>query len=188
MKAIRRISPVLSCALVVAGLAFLALAGEEKAGEKVKKKGPPPLVVDKEAPLLLEEPGGSGKEAAPGYPANDACLVCHVNFKKEPLALIHGKEEIGCVDCHGDSLEHRNDENNTTPPEMMYPLEKIDRACRMCHKKHDVPASKVVARWLQRCPEKKDTKKIVCTDCHGMHRLKVRTVRWNKKTGELLPK
>ncbi|MFW6107464.1 MAG: hypothetical protein ACOC8A_02115 [bacterium] len=35
-------------------------------------------------------------------------------------------------------------------------------------------------------PEPK-TAKMVCTGCHGEHRLESRVVRWNKKTGELLP-
>jgi hypothetical protein len=49
-----------------------------------------------------------------------------------------------------------------------------------------VAAREVLARWRERCPEKTEIKSIVCTDCHGYHRLARRTVRWNKKTGELL--
>jgi hypothetical protein len=45
----------------------------------------------------------------------------------------------------------------------------------------------VITRWQQRCPEKRDVSQIVCTDCHGEHRLKNRTVRWNKTTGDLIP-
>ena len=31
-----------------------------------------------------------------------------------------------------------------------------------------------------------DAKDIVCIDCHGQHRLKIRTVRWDKQTKELI--
>jgi hypothetical protein len=43
-----------------------------------------------------------------------------------------------------------------------------------------------VARWQQRRPGKTDPKTTVCTDCHGEHRLKLRTVQWDKTTGKLL--
>ena len=148
----------------------------------------PPLVVDKEAPLLLS---GSSDEEDPELRAefalNSACFVCHGNYEREPLARIHATEEIGCVDCHGASFAHRNDENNITPPDVLYPLEAIDAACEECHDSHDVAATEVLARWQERCPEKRDVSQIVCTDCHGQHRLKLRTVRWDKKTGKLIP-
>jgi hypothetical protein len=144
----------------------------------------PPLVVDKTAPLLLEEP--SDKKDKKFLRINQSCFVCHDNYKDEYLMLVHAKEEIGCVDCHGESVAHRNDEDNITPPDLMYPLDEIDDACQECHDTHDAPADMIIARWQARCPEKKDVEKIACTDCHGRHRLKARTVRWDKSTGELL--
>jgi formate-dependent nitrite reductase cytochrome c552 subunit len=117
---------------------------------------------------------------------NSACFVCHGNYDEEELALLHAKEEIGCVDCHGDSFDHRNDEDNVTPPDVMYWPARIDEACQECHDTHDVSAREVLKRWQERCPEKRDYKQVVCTDCHGYHRLQRRTVRWNKKTGELI--
>ncbi len=119
---------------------------------------------------------------------NSACYVCHENLADEPLVVRHGQsdEKIGCVKCHGESLAHRNDEDNVTPPDKMYGLRDIDRMCRECHESHDVAARKVLLRWKQRCPEKTDPRRIVCTDCHFRHRLAVRTVRWDKKTGRLL--
>jgi formate-dependent nitrite reductase cytochrome c552 subunit len=112
--------------------------------------------------------------------------VCHTNYQEEEMVTQHAVENVGCVKCHGDSLAHRNDENNTTPPDKMYPLTSIDRACMECHETHDAPARKVLARWRERCPAKNDPTLIVCTDCHGEHRLKHRTVRWDKATGKLL--
>jgi hypothetical protein len=153
-------------------------------------QGPPPLVVDTGAPLLLEEPG-EGQEAlssgATGAAAaNTACFVCHANYRAEFLVVRHAKAGIGCTNCHGESLAHKNDENNTTPPEIMYPGEKIDPFCRGCHTAHDVSPGKVVARGMERGLDKVDPDKIVCTHCHGDHRMKVRTVIWDKSSGELL--
>jgi formate-dependent nitrite reductase cytochrome c552 subunit len=115
-----------------------------------------------------------------------ACFVCHANYKGEFVAERHAAANIGCVSCHGDSLAHRNDENNTTPPETMYPADKIDPFCRGCHDAHDIPAKEIVARWKELNLDRSDPDKIVCTDCHGRHRMKVRTVIWDKKTGKLL--
>jgi hypothetical protein len=150
----------------------------------------PPLVVETSAPLLLDEPGeGQGASVAADTQAaakNTACFVCHANYRSEFLVSRHAAADIGCSQCHGESLAHKNDENNTTPPQTMYSADKIDPFCRGCHKTHDVPAPKVVARWVQRSLDKADPGKIVCTDCHGEHRMKVRTVIWDKQSGKLL--
>ncbi|MEJ2703683.1 MAG: cytochrome c3 family protein [Sedimentisphaerales bacterium] len=188
--------------------------------ESVESDGPPPLVVDTSAPLLLDEPadgqgGGVKTEAAA---ENTACFVCHVNYMTESLAGTHAGANIGCANCHGPSIAHRNDENNTTPPQIMYAAEKIDIFCRACHTVHDIPPRTVIAHWLDLiktqpdrtcagCHEKNDVApgkvvarwkekgldktqpdpdKLVCTDCHGDHRMRIRTVIWDKKTGELL--
>jgi hypothetical protein len=68
----------------------------------------------------------------------------------------------------------------------MYVPEAIDKACGECHDTHDVSAREVLARWRDRGLDQKDVAQIVCTDCHGQHRLKSRTVRWNKRTGALI--
>jgi len=182
--------------------------------------GPPPLVVDTSAPLLLDEPTEEEEAfavaATQAAAENTACFVCHANYRGEFLADCHAKANVGCINCHGDSFAHRNDENNTTPPETMYSAEKIDPFCQECHDAHDisakkiiarwikqkvkkpdamcegchedddVPPEKVVARWKERNLDKSDAARIVCTDCHGDHRMKVRTVIWDKETGKLL--
>ena len=103
------------------------------------------------------------------------------------MAVSHAKEDVSCIDCHGASLAHRNDEDNITPPDKMYAFAKIEAGCQAdCHDTHDAPAREVLKRWQERCPEKTDFTQVVCTDCHGYHRLPRRTVRWNKETGELL--
>ena len=203
--------------------------------------GPPPLVVDMNTPLLLDEPTEEEVAAANTEAAveNTACFVCHANYMTEFLAGYHAGVNIGCVHCHGESTAHRNDENNTTPPEIMYPAEKIDAYCQGCHSTaHDIPPRMIIARWLERrekeaksraegvppsnrgqdardtiqsscagCHKEDDVPpakvvarwkergldkatiypgKIVCTDCHGDHRIRVRTVIWDKTSGKLL--
>ena len=96
--------------------------------------GPPLLVVDTSAPLLLDEPTEEEEAfavaATQAAAENTACFVCHANYMTEFLANRHAKAEIGCVNCHGESSAHRNDENNITPPEIMYSAEKIDPFCQ----------------------------------------------------------
>jgi hypothetical protein len=117
---------------------------------------------------------------------NSACYVCHGNYDGEELVVTHGMEDVSCMDCHGKSLAHRDDEDNITPPDKMFALDAIDSMCADCHDTHDAPARKVVERWQERCPAKTDVKELVCTDCHFQHRLAFRTVWWDKKTGELV--
>lgn len=151
----------------------------------------PELEIGDDAPLLLDGVDADPGESAPAVAtataaANQACFHCHANYEEDPFVERHAREEIGCADCHGNSLAHQNDENNITPPEVMFPLPAIAEACGVCHDSHNAPATEVLARWQARCPENTDPDQVVCTDCHGKHRLRIRTVRWNRRTGELL--
>jgi len=197
-------------AITVAALLSCSRVTEPGLSEAEKPGGPPALVIAQDAPLLLEEPSDT-KEPSVGVasgtlPDSSPCFVCHANYQAEPLASRHATAEIGCVSCHGPSYAHRNDENNTTPPDVMYPPDNIDAACQKCHAPRLLVEDKsgglapafrrgYPGRWPgltpllpqgQRCPNKTDAKSIVCTDCHGDHRLKVRTVQWDRKTGKLL--
>lgn len=148
---------------------------------------PPPLVIDMDEPLLLAEPADEQKAlAVAGGTDNATCFVCHANYIGESLAARHADVGMGCAACHGESLAHKNDENNTTPPETMFPTEKIDPFCRRCHSSHDVTPGKVVIRWLESGAKSTDSDNIGCTVCHGNHRMKVRTVIWDKNNGRLL--
>lgn len=131
-------------------------------------------------------PTGGPGETKPTMADNSPCLVCHANFEEEPLSRRHARAGVGCVKCHGESLDHRSDENNTTPPDRMFPRSEIDRACRECHPTHNVPAKLVVATYLERCREITNPEKLVCTDCHGKHRMNYRSIFWDKRTGRLL--
>jgi hypothetical protein len=114
------------------------------------------------------------------------CNDCHMDYIGEPLALAHAKVGMSCDSCHGKSRAHYSDESNTTPPDKMYPVDKINPFCLGCHHSHDVPPDKVVALWMKRNSDKTNPDEIVCTDCHGEHRMKMRTIIWDKETGKRL--
>ena len=167
------------------------------------------LVVDKNAPLLLNETPETGKALTEAETKNAACYVCHANYENEPLAQWHAKANFACTNCHGESIAHKNDENHQTSPDIMYPANNIDQACRkchpahdvqpvevvrrwrehigdkttdvlceQCHESHDVPAADVVRKWQKQTGQKIYEKPIVCTDCHGQHRLTTRSVQY----------
>ncbi len=145
--------------------------------------GPPPLVVDMSEPLLLDEPATDTGEQV--QTKNQTCLVCHGNYASEELATIHARAQVMCSGCHGESIEHKNDENNTTPPEKMFPNDKIRAFCAGCHDPHEIKAEMIRERLGKR-PGQVNVIELVCTDCHGKHRMDVRTVIWDKRTGKLL--
>ncbi len=157
--------------------------------EDPPQKELPPLVIDTDSPLMLEESAKAqkpNKKVAPSVAENAACFVCHENFSDEPLVTMHAQDDVGCVDCHGKSYAHRNDENNTTPPDVMFPRDKIEENCASCHDTHDAPAAQVIARLQERVPRRNVSQDIVCTQCHGYHKLGHRTVLWDRATGKLL--
>lgn len=173
------------------GLQFAAaLRAAEKEGEKPQR--PPPLVISKDAPRLADEPAkppDSTAAAFQGPVANNAsCYCCHTNYQEESFVQYHAKANVGCMECHGESLAHRNDEDNVTPPDVIFAADDIERNCRKCHDTHDAPAAKVVALWQDKCPARTDPRELLCTDCHGEHRLRFRTVWWDKKTRQLAPR
>ena len=120
------------------------------------------------------------------YADNQSCHVCHENYEEEPLAVTHAIEDVGCVGGHGESDDHRNDENNIIPPDVMYPRAEVETMCKECHDRgHKAEPRDVIKRWQERCA-KAELEAVNCTDCHFEHRLKSRVVVWNKKTGELI--
>jgi hypothetical protein len=178
--------PVVGLGLVLSG--FAGAPSEKPPGQSPGTL--PPLKVDqKTAPRLEELPTElpSGPKTVKKRADNSPCYVCHGNYDGEELVQIHAEGNVGCMDCHGPSLGHRNDEDHLTPPDKMYPADRIDGACQACHDTHDVPAKKVLARWRQKCPAKTDPEQLTCTDCHGDHRLPRREIVWDKRTGKVLP-
>ncbi len=130
---------------------------------------------------------------APTFVANPFCRACHLDFDEEELALNHELAGIGCERCHGESLRHRSDEANVTPPELMYPRERINPTCMMCHPRQQIdylkdhqPILEAGLSIFDEAPSDEGAKKY-CTDCHGTkHRMQNRTTRWNKATGEVI--
>ena len=126
------------------------------------------------------------------FVANEFCSACHYGFGEEELALNHMLVGIGCERCHGESERHRSDEDNITPPEIMYPKAKINPTCMMCHprhKIHHVASHKALLTGAKTVFDSVDDSgnQMYCTGCHARdHRINVRTIRWNKETGELL--
>jgi hypothetical protein len=140
--------------------------------------------------------GHESPQPAKAFVANPFCKACHFDFDEEKLAKTHERAGIGCERCHGESLRHRSDEANVTPPEIMYPKERINPTCMMCHprqaiqqvEKHRPILEAGLSIFEQATPAGPDAKKY-CTDCHGAHhRMTVRTVPWDKCTGKLLKK
>ena len=164
--------------LIVIGVSvvFAVCSCRPKCQKDVAAEEEPLLLLDEEPLLLLGEAGDS--EAEQGAD-NSRCHVCHLNFAMEKLAVTHAAGDVGCEDCHGASDAHCSDEDNITPPEIMYPAEKINPSCLGCHGE-TIPKSKQHKAVLA------GTLKKNCTDCHGKHRMSHRTRRWNKETGELL--
>jgi Doubled CXXCH motif (Paired_CXXCH_1) len=112
---------------------------------------------------------------------NSRCLVCHINFAEEPFALAHAQANIACEQCHGASKAHAGDEDNVTPPEIMFPKAKVNAACLKCHGRAQLSDThKPVLDGTE-------TANKYCTDCHGEHRIRHRSRNWNKETGKLLP-
>lgn len=120
--------------------------------------------------LLLEDNIDEDPNLSTGPVAdNSRCYVCHINFQEDKLTSTHAKANVGCERCHGASDAHCSDEDNITPPDIMYPAEKINSFCKSCH-----PNAKLGGG------------KKYCTDCHGEHRLSHRTRKWDKNTGKLI--
>ena len=125
------------------------------------------------------------------FVANPFCSACHYAFGDEILARTHERAGIGCERCHGESERHRSDEDNVTPPEIMYPKERINPTCMMCHPRNEIKHISQHQQLLAGAKTifDKSANQTYCTDCHAEdHRINVRTIRWNKATGELLDK
>ena len=173
--------------LVLAGVAGgIALTG---CGGDDTEDGLSPLVVETDAPLLLAEPseksGASSPPATKAAVENAACFVCHANYSEDELAADHAAADVGCTKCHGESHPHRNDENHTTPPDHMYALEAVVPLCQQCHQSAKIDPQKIETVRREQS-DKPASEPVVCTDCHGKHRLASRNVRWDKTTGKLI--
>ncbi|MHC4520630.1 MAG: multiheme c-type cytochrome [Planctomycetota bacterium] len=179
---------------MVWGCLLLALAaGGSFEAANQKATGERPEAEDSNRPAATEDYYSKPTEA---FVANPFCKACHLDFDEDELALNHEIAGIGCERCHGESLRHRSDEANVTPPQLMYPKERINPTCMMCHPRHEIQhleehrpileAGLSVFEMEEVDGDDADAKKY-CIDCHGPHhRMKVRTIRWDKATGKVL--
>ena len=150
--------------------------------QQVREKQDPPLLPE-EPPLLLEDPPlliEDEEETGP-IADNSRCHVCHINYSDEALAVTHARANINCERCHGASDAHCSDEDNITPPDIMYPAEKIGSFCIGCHTRE-----KIDLDVHTNIMSKINSKEAACTNCHGEHRLNYRTRKWDKTTGKLI--
>lgn len=161
--------------IVLVVVALVAATCKEKCRQKPK--------FGYEPPLLLEDGNDTEESAPPTGPIadNSRCYVCHINYADEELAVLHARANISCERCHGACDVHCSDEDNITPPDIMYPLEKINLSCMACHPKDtiDIQPHEPLLTGIK-------TEKKYCTNCHGSHHLSYRTRKWNKTTGELI--
>ena len=95
--------------------------------------------------------------------ANAACYVCHMTFVKEELSKTHLRAKVPCIQCHGLSAGHANDEDiGATPPDVSFKRNQVDAMCLKCHTSHDVTAEELA---VHKSPP-------ICTDCHDSHKIK----------------
>lgn len=135
-----------------------------------------PLLLDDEPLLLLdEEPTTTPPDQSAAD--NGRCFVCHANYLDEKIAVAHARAGIGCAACHGVSDAHIADESwasggNGTAPDIMFPKERVNPSCMVCHPKDKIDTTEHKPLFA------KGGKQRLCTDCHGNHRLPARRSKW----------
>ena len=179
---VTKVGAVILIGLVMSGLLLFA------ASRSFEEKQPDTAAVEQQA----EEEAVEKQTEYEPFVANPFCYACHADFEEEELVFSHMIAGIGCERCHGESERHRSDEANITPPELMYPRVRINPTCMMCHPRENiehVSEHKELLAGAETVFDKVEPEgpKEVCTDCHAeKHRMNVRTVRWDKATGEIL--
>ncbi len=175
--------------LATAGMSFAISADEKESTKAPVKETSVKRACDKDPKWKVTKPDLSQE---PIEADNSFCLVCHANLEEEELVDIHIGVGVGCELCHGLSDDHSADEDSRTPPEIMWPKQRISGRCMTCHPREEMLVDKdaaeshrkVFARWEN--PNKTEPGKKYCTECHGKHRIRNRTRIWNKETGKLL--
>jgi hypothetical protein len=108
---------------------------------------------------------------------NAACYVCHPSLKTEAITTTHLDENVGCVDCHGPSTEHLQDEMQMTTPDHLFGRLEVDGMCGKCHEDQHASVEDEVEvfrrEWEGRARPNGRTISAtsICTDCHGTHNI-----------------
>ena len=89
-----------------------------------------------------------------------SCVVCHVDAADQWTGTAHDHNDVGCIECHGPSEAHAQDENNEVLPDELFARADVDYLCAKCHvctrtRDEETLAAIAPAR--------------VCTDCHTAH-------------------
>ena len=117
---------------------------------------------------------------------NSKCFDCHIYLakEKEPLIVRHQAVNVGCVDCHGKSQPHMDDESGETAPDIIFAKDVINVSCSKsgCHSEKKLKEVTSHKPWYAGADGDKKT----CTDCHGKHRIPDRNKKWDKKTRKLI--
>lgn len=154
-------------------------------GEKPQQREPSgtdeePLLLEDEPPLLLDDGDEEPSQTKRPVADNSRCHVCHLDYVKEDIAVVHARANIGCADCHGDCDEHIADESwasggKGTPPGKMYRRKEVNAFCTTCHAKDKIDKIDNIQHKLFFAGTAKEK---YCTDCHGDHRLGKRMCKW----------
>jgi hypothetical protein len=98
-----------------------------------------------------------------------SCAVCHVDAADQWNGTVHERSAVGCVECHGPSHGHVEDENNEVSPDEVFVRADVDRLCAECHRCGRAPVTPAQAALLPAVTP------AVCTDCHIAHQFFVDT-------------
>jgi hypothetical protein len=137
---------------------------------------------DRGLPTLLALIAAAACGAAENTASNAQCLVCHGDLRREAIAADHLDAAVTCVACHGESVEHIQDEMQMTTPDRLFGRKEVEAACSGCHagaggiyrrSDHKDPNSvkAFYDKWLGKVRPngRAITADSICTDCHGRH-------------------
>ncbi len=106
---------------------------------------------------------------------NRLCLVCHELLAEEEISHKHEVKNILCIDCHGQSRLHMEDEMLMTKADVLFGRTEADPFCLCCHPVHKEPAKVEAFREEWRGRDRPNgrvvTSSSICTDCHGTHNI-----------------
>jgi hypothetical protein len=143
------------------------------------------------SPSVLPSSAPSPDESETAAPTN-ACAACHKAISAPQRAIaeqweasIHGKNGVGCADCHGG--DPTSDEIGVAMDPAKGFIGKPTRSqtvalCGTCHsdvnrmRQYQIPTDQLVKYQAsvhgQRLINSKDVRVAICIDCHGSHDVK----------------
>jgi len=106
---------------------------------------------------------------------SQVCSFCHLTVYLDAQRRGHEKFGVSCFECHGESLGHRNAEDNKVKPSRTFKGGEVVGLCAECHAAK--PQSKPAAPGLtiELFEKSKHAKPLrgasgpSCVTCHGAH-------------------